>query len=88
MKRYGIDWIAVGAGDHLDGWAPEEALTNAATLGDVDLLPFQTTLQETDSLKEALDAVVSSRTQIAPVFDGTRFLGMLTADEISREITQ
>jgi len=88
MEQYGIDWIAVGVGEDLRGWAPEEALANVTTLDDIDLLPFQTALQYSDSLKEALDAVVSSRTQIAAVFDGDRFLGMLTADEISREIVQ
>jgi len=88
MERYGIDWIAVGEGEHLYGWASAETIANATTLRDVDLLPFQTTLQQSDSLKEALDAVVSSHTQIAAVFDGDRFLGMLTGEEISREITQ
>ena len=47
-----------------------------------------TTLAPTDSLKEALDAVVTSHTSVAAVVDGRRYLGMLTMDEISEEIIQ
>ena len=36
--------------------------------------------------EEALDVVVSSRTSVAAVFDGDRYLGMLTADAIGDEI--
>ena len=37
-------------------------------------------------LKDALDAVVSSHTSVAAIFDGEEFLGMVTADAIRDEI--
>ena len=49
---------------------------------------FKTSLSVDASLKEALDAVVSSHTRVAAVFDGDRYLGMLTAERISEEIVQ
>jgi predicted transcriptional regulator len=49
---------------------------------------FKTTLSVDGSLKEALDAVVSSRTRVAAVFDGDAYLGMLTAEQISEEVVQ
>ncbi len=86
MARYGIEWVAVGEGDRLDGWVPAAELADSDPVGGAALRRFQTRLSATSSLKEALDAVVSSHTSVAAVFDGDRYLGMLTADAISAEI--
>ena len=83
--RYGVDWIAVAVGGELLGWVPLDAV-DTPIVGDASLEPFVTRLQSHDSLKEALDVVVSSRTSVAAVFDGDRYLGMLTADAIGDEI--
>ena len=85
---YGVDWIAVAADESLLGWTPLDALDSAERAGDAPLEPFVSRLQHGDSLKEALDVVVSSRTSVAAVFDGDRYLGMLTADAIGDEIVQ
>jgi len=85
MAFYGIDWIAVGSDDQLHGWVPAEEL-DSGTLRHAELRPFETRLDVTDSLKEALDAVVSSRTSVAAVFHDDRYLGMLTVEAISKEI--
>ena len=53
---------------------------------EVKLEPFRTLLSPESTLKDALDAVVSSHTSVAAVFDGQRFLGMVTAEAISAEI--
>jgi osmoprotectant transport system ATP-binding protein len=85
MAEYGTDWFAVGEGAELDGWA------TAAELGpdgvdDVTLEPFRTRLSPHSTLKDALDAVVSSHTSVAAIFDREAFLGMVTADAIKAEI--
>ena len=54
----------------------------------VPLQPYQTCIDNGATLKEALDAVVSSRARLAAVFDGDDYLGMLSAERISREIVQ
>ena len=87
MDAYGVDWIAVAEGTTLHGWTPGSELDHAERVGDAPLRPFRTRLSRDASLKEALDAVVSSRTNVAAVFDGDAFLGMLTSEAISREIT-
>ena len=86
MHDYNVTWIGVGKGEQLDGWLSR---------GDIDgfidtsrLRPFQTRLTPTSSLKEALDAVITSQTAVAAIFDGDRFVGMITVDQISREIVQ
>jgi hypothetical protein len=49
---------------------------------------FRSWLTLDSSLRVALDAVVSSHTNVAAVFDGDRYLGMLTAERIGEEIVQ
>ena len=83
---HGVDWVAVVEGDDLRGWIPSGDVHGDDTATDVPARPFATTLAPTDSLKEALDAVVTSHTSVAAVVDENSFLGMLTVDEISREI--
>jgi osmoprotectant transport system ATP-binding protein len=86
MDGYGIDWVAVGEGDRISGWVAEAELDSRAAVDDGPLRPFRTRIDSSGTLKQALDAVVSTRTQVAAVFDGDVYLGMLTADQINREI--
>ena len=44
-------------------------------------------LRRDDTLRDALDTAITGHTRVAPVFDGDRYLGMLTMDAISREVT-
>jgi osmoprotectant transport system ATP-binding protein len=86
--RYGVDWVGVGSGRDLLGWLYLTELESLGRVPDHDLRRFRTRLTPSATLKEALDAIVSSRAKVAAVFDGDRYLGMLTADRISDEITQ
>ena len=83
--EYGTDWVAVGEGSIVEGWIRVAAIPpEGVTLVRVE--PFLTRLTRDATLKEALDAVVSSHTSVAAVFDGTELLGMVTAAAISQEI--
>ena len=86
MDRWGVDWIALADGHHLHGWAPAEELDDVEELSALSLRRFESWLTIDASLLEALDVVVSSRTSVAAVFDGDRYLGMLSAKTIGREI--
>jgi osmoprotectant transport system ATP-binding protein len=86
MERYGVDWVGIADGERLLGWVPGDALSDP--LADLDPRPFMARLGLTSSLREALDTVITSHTRVAPVFDGERFVGMLTADSIGREVTE
>ena len=88
MARYGIDWAAIGEGDKLEGWFTSDDLAGHDTLAGITARGYQVRLAPTDSLREALDAVITSHTAVAAVFDGDRYLGMATVEEISREIVQ
>ncbi len=88
MTRYGVDWAAIGEGDRLEGWFTADDLSGHETLAQVPTRDYQIRLSPSDSLRDALDAVITSHTAVAAVFDGDRYLGMATVDEISREIVQ
>jgi osmoprotectant transport system ATP-binding protein len=88
MARYDIDWGAIGNGQAVEGWFMSKDLRGHETLEHVKARDFQLKLSPTDSLREALDAIITSHTAVAAVFDGERYLGMATVDEISREIVQ
>ena len=88
MTRAGTDWYGVVDGGRLLGWSPASGLEGRERVGGAGLRPFELGISVEDSLREALDEIVSSHVQAAPVFDGDEYLGMLTADLISREITR
>lgn len=88
MTRYDIDWAAIGEGTKVEGWFTVDDLRGHETLERVAARDYQIRLSPEDSLREALDAVITSHTAVAAVFDGENYLGMATVDEISREIVQ
>ena len=85
--EYGTDWVAVGRGKIVEGWIRVASIPSEG-VDSVEVEPFLTRLDRNATLKEALDAVVSSHTSVAAVFDGNELLGMVTAAAISREILQ
>jgi CBS domain-containing protein len=44
-------------------------------------------LRGTDTLRDALDTAITGHTRVAPVFDGDRYLGMISVEAISRRVT-
>lgn len=87
MKRFGMDWIAVVDDGQLLGWVDQAALDGAVRVGEAFPRPFSAYVTEESSLREALDSIVTSRTNVAVVLgNGQEYLGVLTVDRISREI--
>jgi osmoprotectant transport system ATP-binding protein len=86
MERYGVDWFGVTTGGELVGWVDGDELDGS--IADLAPRPFEARLGLDDSLREALDTVITSHRKVAPVFDGDRFAGMLTIETISREILE
>ncbi|MFQ5948016.1 MAG: ABC transporter ATP-binding protein [Acidimicrobiia bacterium] len=86
--RYGIDWFAIVDGQHLLGWVPVDELDAQRSVGELTPRPFSVQLTNNHTLREALDAVVTSHTAVAAIVEDERYLGMLTAERISQEILQ
>jgi osmoprotectant transport system ATP-binding protein len=89
MESYGVDWFGVRDGGRLLGWAGADSLGSGPALpGPESLQEFAVRLQSRSSLRDALDTVITSHTRVAPVFDGSTYLGMVTVEQISREVVE
>ena len=86
MQEHGVNWVLVLSGDSIVGLATRESLVGAASVGDSHLEPFSAQVDASETFKEALDSIVSSRIRYTAVCDGDRFVGMLTAASISEQI--
>jgi len=82
-----FDWTSVVRDGELLGWVDLELLEGCARVGDAQPRPFSAYVTAGSSLRQALDSIVTSRTQVAVVAtEGQRYLGILTLERISKEI--
>ncbi len=81
----GTDWVGVLSGEQLLGWISIEDLDGEVSA--VEPRPFLVELGRNSSLREALDAVVTSHARVAVVVDGATYLGMLDIDAIGEGVT-
>jgi osmoprotectant transport system ATP-binding protein len=87
IDRGGFGWTSVVSGGDLLGWVDRDSLSGAATAADGHPRPFSAYVTSQSSLRQALDSIVTSRTQVAVVLgEGQRYEGILTLEKISREI--
>ena len=85
MSDHGVKWVGLLDGGRLLGWAHGESVHGS--LRELVPRPFLVTLQPSDSLRRALDAVVTGHAQVAVVVDDGVYLGMIDVEKIAREIT-
>jgi osmoprotectant transport system ATP-binding protein len=89
IRGGGFGWASVVENGELLGWIDETALDGAATARDAKPRKFSAYVTARDSLRQALDSIVTSSTNVAVVVsEGQHYLGILTLDRLSREITQ
>ncbi|MDQ4145984.1 MAG: betaine/proline/choline family ABC transporter ATP-binding protein [Actinomycetota bacterium] len=88
MEKFDFDWTSVVDEGELLGWVDEGSLSDCAMVADARPRPFSAYVTGESSLRQALDSIVTSRTQVAVVAsEGQRYRGILTLERISREIT-
>lgn len=87
MERFEFGWAAVVDEGELKGWVDATAVRRAERVSEVRARPFSAYVTPESTLREALDAIVSSRTHVAVVaIEEQRYKGILTLERISREI--
>jgi osmoprotectant transport system ATP-binding protein len=87
MEKFDFDWCAVVDDGVLKGWVDESSLSGAASVEEARPRKFSAYVGADSSLRQALDSIVTSRTQVAVVVDrDQRYRGILTLERISREI--
>jgi CBS domain containing-hemolysin-like protein len=73
----------------LRGWVDRDALSGADRVAQAKPRKFSAYVTSNDSLRQALDSIVTSRTQVAVVAtEDDRYVGILTLERISQEIIQ
>jgi osmoprotectant transport system ATP-binding protein len=83
----GFGWVSVVDDGELLGWIDHAALEGCATAGEATPRPFSAYVTARDSLRQALDSIVTSRTGVAVVAsEGQHYLGILSLERISKEI--
>jgi osmoprotectant transport system ATP-binding protein len=87
MTSHGVDWVGLVDGDILLGWVGEGEL-DGAPLASLEAKPFAVSLHPTSSLRQAVDAVVTSHARVAVVVDDSRYVGMVDLEAIAEEITE
>ena len=87
MRETGFAWVSVIADGELLGWVDDDALRGGDRVGDASPRKFGAYVTADGSLRQALDSIVSSSTNVAVVVsEGQRYLGILTLERISKEI--
>jgi osmoprotectant transport system ATP-binding protein len=85
----GMGWVSVVDDGELLGWIDGSDLDGAATVAEARPHRFSAYVTAKDSLRRALDSIVTSETNVAVVVsEGQRYLGILTVEHLTREITQ
>jgi len=88
MAAFGSDWASVVDGGRLLGWVDGPALDGRSSVGEVAPRPFAATVTARSSLRQALDAIVTSKARMAVVVDEDgRYEGVLSIERISQEIS-
>jgi osmoprotectant transport system ATP-binding protein len=85
MARERADWIAVLDQGRVRGWITAAALDGHQRVDEIEPTPFAVMVHPADSLRHALDALVSSPTQVVLVVDDDeRYLGLLDVGRIGK----
>jgi osmoprotectant transport system ATP-binding protein len=82
----GTDWVGVLDGERLRGWAWLSELDASQPVGASPTRDFRVWIEASASLRGAVDAIVTSRNQVAVVYDEDRYVGMLFIEAVSREL--
>jgi len=86
MAAHGVDWVGVVDGERLLGWVWGNEFDGGEALVGLQPKPFSVALQPSSTLREALDSIITSRTQMAVVTDKGRYVGMLSAEQLNDEL--
>ena len=86
MAQHGTAWVGVLDGERMRGWVWGNELDPDRPVGEHDTHDFRVWIECDASLREALDAIVNTRNQVAVVYDEDRYQGMLFVDQISGEL--
>jgi osmoprotectant transport system ATP-binding protein len=87
MRNFEVDWVSIVDEGRLLGWISASSLDDHTSVAGIEPRPFSAHVTFEDSLRQALDSIVTSKTHIAAVVsDDNRYEGVLSLEWISREV--
>ncbi|MDQ3958428.1 MAG: betaine/proline/choline family ABC transporter ATP-binding protein [Actinomycetota bacterium] len=87
MQRTGRDWACVVQDGEVLGWVDADDLSRASLVREITPRKFSAYVTKDSSLRQALDAIVSSQTNVAVVaVAGQTYAGILSIETIRREL--
>jgi osmoprotectant transport system ATP-binding protein len=87
MEKFDFEWTSVVDDGELLGWIDGASLRGCERVHETVPRPFSAYVTADDSLRRALDSIVTSRTMVAVVVtEAQRYRGILTLERISKEI--
>jgi osmoprotectant transport system ATP-binding protein len=87
MESHDVDWVGLVDGEMLEGWVDRSEI-DGSPLSSLEAKPFAVSLTPSSSLRQAVDAVVTSHARVAVVVEDGRYLGMVDLESIAEEITE
>jgi osmoprotectant transport system ATP-binding protein len=84
--REGTDWVGVLDGERLRGWAWLSELEPGEPVGAAETHDFRVMIEAHQSLRTAVDAIVTTRNQVAVVYEDDRYRGMLFIEAVGRQL--
>lgn len=87
MAEHEVDWVGLLDGEMLLGWVDRSEL-DGGNLDELEPKSFAVSLSPSSSLRQAIDAVVTSHARVAVVVEDDRYLGMVDLESIAKEITE
>jgi len=83
----GSDWVVIVKDRKLLGWAHVADIDGSGRVGDIEAKPFSAEIYKEDSLRAALNAMVTSLTGVAArIGDDSAYEGLLTQELLAREL--
>ncbi|MBW3665851.1 MAG: ABC transporter ATP-binding protein [Actinobacteria bacterium] len=86
MAEHDSTWVGVLDGQRMRGWIWGSDLEPGRPVGEHETRDFRVWIESSSSLREALDAVVNTRNQVAIVYSDDVYVGMLRVEQISAEL--
>jgi osmoprotectant transport system ATP-binding protein len=87
MRAHDVSWVGLVDQERLLGWV-DETEVDGSPLSTLHPKPFAVSLSSKSSLREAVNAVVTSHARVAVVVDDGRYVGMVDLESIAEEITE
>jgi osmoprotectant transport system ATP-binding protein len=88
LAREGGDWLGVVDGERFLGWAHAERVASVARIDAVPLAPPAAVVTPDDTLRTAMDRIMTARTAVAVVVEDGRHLGVVTLETIRRALAE